>query len=127
METTFSNGTYHSIIRAKERTGLSERKTTRMIGQAWEKGKRAREFSSMEKSYLEQKEFGGHTAVAYNNYCYIFCEEGFCITLFPLPGWFGKKKRFDGKERIRDLHKYCKNYSYLTSYTSNDELEIGYA
>jgi hypothetical protein len=28
--------------------------------------------------------------------------------MYDLPAWFGKKKRFNGKERIRDFRKYEK-------------------
>ena len=51
------------------------------------------------------------TAIAYNNFCYIVSEEGFCVTLYPLPVWFGKKKHFNGKERIRNMKAYARNYA----------------
>ena len=114
MTTIISYTTCHSIDRAKERAGLNERKATKMIEQALKRGKSANEFNSMEKSYLEKQGQGNCTAIAYNNFCYIVNENGFCVTLYPLPVWFGKKKRFDGKEKIRNPKKYRKNYDFYS-------------
>lgn len=114
MINTINYTTYHSIDRAKERAGLNERKATKMIELALERGKSANYFSSMEKSYLESEGYDGCTAIAYNNFCYIVNENGICVTLYPLPAWFGKKKRFDGKEKIRNPKKYSKNYGFYS-------------
>ena len=112
MTTTINYTTCHSIDRAKERARLNERKATKMIEYALKRGKSANDFNSMERSYLEKEGQGGCTAIAYNNFCYIVNENGFCVTLYPLPVWFGKKKRFDGKEKIRNPKKYSKNYDF---------------
>ena len=114
MTTAINYTTYHSIDRAKERAGLNERKATKMIELALERGKSASDFSSMEKSYLDSEGYDGCTAIAYNNFCYIVNENGICVTLYPLPAWFGKKKRFDGKEKIRNPKKYSKNYGFYS-------------
>lgn len=108
MTTATNHTTYHSIDRAKERAGLNERKATKMIEHALERGKSASDFSSMEKNFLESGGHNGCTAIAYNNFCYIVNENGICVTLYPLPTWFGKKKHFNGKEPIRNYKKYCK-------------------
>lgn len=105
-----SMATVHSLNRAKDRLSINEKKAERMINQAIKKGKRASEFSSRERRFLEREASGGSEAIAYNNYCYIISENGFCITMYPLPAWFGKKKRFDGKEHIRNI----KNMSETT-------------
>ena len=120
MTTAINHTTYHSIDRAKERAGLNERKATKMIELALERGKNANDFSSMEKRYLESKRYVGCSAIAYNNICYIVNENGICVTLYPLPTWFGKKKLFNGKEKIRNPKKYSKNYEYY-----NHEIEYG--
>ena len=62
----------------------------------------------MERSFLEGECKYGNTAIAYNNFCYIFSAEGVCVTLYPLPVWFGKKKQFNGKEKVRNPKKYTK-------------------
>lgn len=100
--------TIHSIERAKERIGLNEKKATKQIALALERGKAAQEFRSMERSFLEGECKYGNTAIAYNNFCYIFSEDGVCVTLYPLPIWFGKKKQFNGKEKVRNPKKYTK-------------------
>lgn len=105
-----SMATVHSLVRAKDRLNLNEQKAERLINQAIKKGKRASEFSSWERRFLEEESSDGSEAIAYNNYCYIISENGFCITMYPLPAWFGKKKRFDGKEHIRNIKNYTRNY-----------------
>ena len=105
--------TYHSVIRAMERGSIKNpRSAEKSIALALRKGKRASDFSSWERSYLIKEAFDDCTAIAYNNFCYIVNSNGVCVTLYPLPVWFGKKKRFDGKERIRNCKKYQRNYQY---------------
>ncbi|MGN0487350.1 MAG: hypothetical protein ACI4GB_08985 [Acutalibacteraceae bacterium] len=103
--------TVHSVERAKERAGLNERKAYKMIDHALERCKRAEDFTSWERDYLKGECKGNTTAIAYNNFCYIVNEEEFCVTLYPLPAWFGKKKHFNGKERIRNMKAYSRNHT----------------
>ncbi len=116
MTTTISYASIHSLTRAKERAGLNERKAERQISRAMRDGKPADAFSSWERSYLEKEAYGDCTAIAYSGFCYIVNSNGFCVTMYPLPAWFGKKKHFDGKERIRNVKTYAKhhanNYDY---------------
>lgn len=109
--TTESMATIHSIARAKERAGLNERRAYKMIDLALERGKTAEDFTSWERDYLLNEGKADTTAIAYNNFCYIVSDEGFCVTLYPLPAWFGKKKHFNGKERIRNMKTYARNYA----------------
>ena len=109
--TTVSMATIHSIDRAKERAGLNERRAYKMIDLALERGKTAEDFTSWERDYLLNEGKADTTAIAYNNFCYIVSDEGFCVTLYPLPAWFGKKKHFNGKERIRNMKTYARNYA----------------
>ena len=100
---------FHSLKRAKERIGYNKRNAEKEIERALTRGKRAEEYTSWEREYL-QGECGETTiAVAYNNFCYIVSETGICVTLYPLPVWFGKKKHFDGKEKIRNMKAYMRN------------------
>lgn len=106
----------HSIDRARERCNLKRDKAAmRNIQLAYERGKRAADLTSWERDYLLAEAHGDCTAIAYNRYCYIVSATGVCVTVYPLPRWFGQKKHFDGKERIRDYKKYVRNhttYSY---------------
>jgi hypothetical protein len=112
--TTFSNATVHSIVRSKERLGLNERRAEKTIQLAIERGKDYTEFnSSRERKYLEQHTDSEVYAVAYNGYCYIINNTGFCITVYELPEWFGKKKQYDGKTKIKNMKAYYRNYSDL--------------
>jgi hypothetical protein len=104
--------TYHSIERAKERYSASEKTAAKNIHLALERGKRADEFKSYEREYLERVGKDGAFALAYNNFCYIVNENGFCITMYPLPVWFGRKRHYDGKQYIRNIKAYARSHSY---------------
>lgn len=106
--------TVHGAIRAKERQNLKNiRSVEKNVQLAIQRGKRAEDCTSWERSFLAQEAREGYTAVAYNSFCYIFGDGGSCITMYPLPAWFGKKKAFDGKERIRNYKRY---YRFHTAY-----------
>lgn len=101
--------TSHCNERAMERYNLrNEKAIEKNINRAYTQGKRAEDYSSWERNYLNSKTHDCMVAVVYNGFCYIFNEFGVCVTMYDLPAWFGKKKRFDGKERIRDIRKYDK-------------------
>lgn len=101
--------TKHCVDRMKDRLGVNERKAEKRILDAIERGSTAEAFSSWERSFLAKEAHGDCTALAYNGYCYIVNANKVCITLYPLPAWFGKKKHFDGKEKIRNVKKYYNN------------------
>lgn len=102
--------TYHSVQRVMERCNLpNQRAAVKNIHRAAQKGVRAEDCTSWEQSYLRVEGRYGCEAIAYNGFCYIFNQEEICVTVYPLPKWFGKKKHFDGKERIRDYRKYYKS------------------
>ncbi len=102
--------TKHSVVRMKDRLGVNERKAKKRISDAIKRGLRAEAFSSWERSFLTKEAHGDCTALAYNGYCYIVNDDNICVTLYPLPAWFGKKKHFDGKEKIRNVKKYYNNH-----------------
>lgn len=114
--TVFSNASIHSLKRAKERAGLNEKAAEKQIARAMRDGKCADAFSSWERSYLEKEAYGDCVAVAYSGFCYIVNSDGLCVTMYPLPVWFGKKKQFDGKERIRNPKTYAKFHSSKYGY-----------
>lgn len=105
-----SGMTKHSVYRMKERLGINERKAKKRLFDAVERGTSAEAFSSWEHSFLVGQSRNNCVAVAYNGYCYIIGEDKVCVTLYPLPVWFGKKKHFDGKEKIRNVKKYYKTH-----------------
>ena len=109
----------------------NERSAAKNIALALVRGKDASEFSSWERDYLNRICSKDCTALAYNNYCYVVTSEGVCVTMFALPVWFGKKKRFDGKEHIRHCKKYQRNhrsydYEDLMDESNMDSLEDSY-
>ena len=100
--------THHGFVRAKERCNMkSVQKVENNVRRALERGRRSDSFSSWERSYMEKANKANCSAVAYNGFCYIFNEFDQCITILNLPAWFGKKRRFDGKVRIRNYKQYC--------------------
>lgn len=113
--------TLHSIERAQERRNLkTKRAAVKNIQLALERGKRAEDCTSWERAYLQNEARDNSIAIAYNGFCYIVGESRVCVTLYALPSWFGKKKHFNGKERIRDYKKYCKgNGFYNEKYLLN--------
>ena len=113
MTTTYEFASYHSIVRAKERLGYNKRNAEKQIELAMSRGKTADEFTSWERDYLKGECGDATTAIAYNNFCYIVSDTGICVTLYPLPVWFGKKKHFNGKEKIRNMKSYMRNNSMM--------------
>ena len=102
-----SLATYHSIIRTKDRMNEKNiRSAEKNISLARSRGKTARDYTSWEREYLIHETRDDCLPVAYRGHCYIFNAADVCVTMYPLPAWFGKKKQFSGKERIRDMKKY---------------------
>jgi len=111
--------TYHCIERIKERCGIKSEETIRKnIAMAMYRGKCAEDFSGRERAYLTEQCRDEYSATAYNGFCYIFSEGRFCVTVYPLPKWFDKHNRFDGKERIRNQRKYWRNNPYADVYAA---------
>lgn len=101
--------TIHSVERVCERQNIkSKAKAMRKIQKALERGSGAECFQSWERKYMEEKKKGNCSPIAYDQYCYIVSEDGICVTVFSLPKYFGKRKHFDGKEKIRNVKKYEK-------------------
>ena len=113
--------TYHSIQRAKERTGFNLKSSERFIETALRRGRGAEAFSAKEKDYLLQKEAKeGCRMLVYNLFCFIVAADDACITMYPAPNWFGKKKYHDGKREIKDIKKYMRYYDWF-----EQEVEYG--
>lgn len=102
--------TKHSIERMKSRLNINERKAEKRLFDAITRGECADAFSSRERAFLANEGRNGCVAVAYDGYCYILNADNICVTLYPLPAWFGKKKRFDGKTKIRKVKRYYRNH-----------------
>jgi len=105
--------TIHSLIRAKERIGLSNVKAESYIEKAMERGKRYSDYhTAAERNWLEKQNHPGSHALAFEKYCFIISDDQACITMYNLPTWFGnhKHKHYAGKERIRHLSKYRRHH-----------------
>ncbi len=103
--------TIHSIQRANERTRYSGKAAERFIQNGIVRGKAAEDFSQQESAYLAGLARGNCVAKAYNGYCLIISEQGDCVTLYELPEWFGKKRHYDSKIRIRNPKRYAASHT----------------
>lgn len=102
--------TLHGVERAKQRVGIKGvRAAERQTQLALKRGKTADDLTSWERNYLRSiARDDSVIPVAYNGFCYIISlTNGTCVTMFPLPAWWGKKKNCVGKIRIRNPKKYA--------------------
>ena len=60
---------FHSIERSKERIGYNKRLAEKEIDRALTRGKRAEDYTSWEREYLQGACGETTIAVAYNNFC----------------------------------------------------------
>ena len=98
--------TIHSIQRANERTRYNGKTAVRFVEKGIERGKTAEDFNQDEREYLTNCAYGNCIAKAYNGFCLIISEDGDCVTLYRLPEWFGKKRHYNRKTRIRNAKRY---------------------
>ena len=98
--------TYHSIQRANERTRYNGKSAIRFIENGITRGKTAEDFTNEERKFLLNTAYDNCIAKAYNGFCLIINESNKCVTLYPLPKWFGKKRYYKGKRRIRNAKRY---------------------
>lgn len=106
--------TQHSILRTKERAKLTSNSAAKFINNAIQFGQDASHFPSKERTYLESKFSDNKKAVYYKGYCFIIADRDVCVTMFPVPSWFGKKSNFDGKIKVRNPKKYFNRYCPLS-------------
>ena len=101
---------HHSLDRAKERLGFNRKYAASIIERGIQRGQTSCSFKSgSEKDWLEKRSRYGFQALAYNGLCIIVSPEGTCVTVYKLPTWFGKKVRFDHRnKRIRNSARYQK-------------------
>ncbi len=108
--------TLHGMERSKERLNLNTKNAARQMELALERGIRAADCSStLERRFLADRCLDDSEAIAYNGCCFIVnTQTKTVITVYPLPAWWGKRKRYVGKERVRKARAY---------YRMNDEYD----
>ena len=97
--------TNHSLERAAERTRYSGKSAEHFIRNGITRGKTAEAFTHREHEWLTGLAREGCIPKVYNGYCLIVSGDGVCVTLYELPGWFGKKRRYDGDKPIRNAKR----------------------
>ena len=98
--------TIHSIERVNERTRFNGKTAIRFLENGIARGKLTDEYSQKERKYLESLARDNCVAKTYNGFCLIISEYGTCVTIYKLPEWFGKKRYYDGKKRVRNIKRY---------------------
>ena len=102
------NTTNHSLQMAHKRLGLNERAARCNITLAYERGRHMDAFCGKDFRYLLGKCEAGCEPVVYQSAIYIFSPDGTCVTLYPLPRWFGEPRHYDGKRKVRDAYRWMK-------------------
>lgn len=111
--------TKHCLERIRKRVNLSNSAACKFVSRAVLYGNTAEEFSSAERSYLQNLSCNGSYALVYSDFCFIFSEDEVCITVYHVPKWFGKRSKYIGKTRIKNPKKYCNYYCREAEYTIN--------
>ena len=72
-----------------------------------EKQKEDQKLSRLAQLY-KHLETEGKTVLYHAGYCFVLGDDFICITMFPVPKWFGKKTKHCGKTYVRRPKKYFK-------------------
>ena len=114
--------TLHALQRTNERTGFNLKTSERFISNAIQRGKGAENFIDRERHYLLQAAEDSKKALVYNSYCFIISADNICITMFPVPKWFGKKMQYSCKNKI----KRTRNYQRHKDFYQMEENDYGF-
>ncbi len=108
----YKYSTRHGIERTRERRHLKkDRRVMKDLRLAIQRGRSAEDFSGLEKSYLANAAKGNSYALAYNGFCYIIGgDDNRCVTMFALPGWFGKRKKIIHTKETRNYKQVCEEH-----------------
>jgi hypothetical protein len=113
--------TFHAVRRSKERIDFNEKTSGRFIENAFKRGLSAESFSARERNFIRKRDKkDGCKAVVYNDYCFIFNADGYCVTMYRVPKWFGKTL-YDGKQEIKNVKKYMR----LNNLFDKEEVRYG--
>jgi len=117
----------HAMRRAIERTGFNHSLSERIISKAIEKGKPSDGFKGNERRYLQSKEAKGQCETrVYLSFIFIVDTAGFCVSMYPTPDWFGKKKHFNGKVKINNPRKYPRYYIMFNEDVAYHQMNLRY-
>lgn len=98
--------TIHALVRAKDRCKIKNiRSAQRNMTLALQRGKREADCTAQERSYLRDQSRDNCTAIAYNGFCYIVNKRNVCVTILPLPEWFGRNEYRSKRPRIREYEQ----------------------
>ena len=103
--------TKHCYQKLKERCSIKNHKSAqKKVELAFTKGKRFSDYTEDKRQYLLSKEQNLCQAVVYDKFCYIFNQNNACVTVYKLPEWFSKRKKYVGKEMIKNEKRYSRKY-----------------
>ena len=81
--------TLHCYIRGEERFGYSYDETENHTKRAFEKGRTSDAYEGREQKYLRRREDDELLVRVHGNAVYLFNADGFCVTMYEKPSWFG--------------------------------------
>lgn len=96
--------TRHYLDRAKERVGYNEKRATKLLSNAIDRGITEKQCKySSDRCFLENRNSDNCKAIAYNGWCFIIDKNSNrCMTIVPLPKDFGRKKRYYEVKKMND-------------------------
>lgn len=106
--------TMHGLQRTMEWLGMNREQAARCIENAWTRGKTMDDLKhSRQRHYLEVRDGrcrAGHSEFRlYQDHLFIFTpDQGMLITTYPTPRSFNRKRLYAGKERVRNVRRFCR-------------------
>jgi len=98
--------TNKGISKLQSFTNLNDKACMKLIRRAYANGINLKDLSSEERHYFESYiNSSNRTALIYGDYCYVFAGS-YCINVLRQP----KKRKYRGKDKIKNLKKYSKHY-----------------
>lgn len=102
----------HGLLRVMARFDVNEKRATKIIHRAWEKGKVTKELPLChQREYMTRHKILMHNGYSdlrvYQNHLFVFAPSGKFITVYPLPKNFDKHKCYDrNKQPVRNFNNY---------------------
>jgi len=102
--------TYTSLKKAQDWANLNENSAKKLIRRAAVNGQDISTLPVKERKFCEtQLSNDNRKALVYSGFGFVFTTDNYCVNMFKLPKWFGKKALyFDGQTKIKNPKKYIK-------------------
>ena len=102
----------HCFARGYQRFDLSAADVVNITERAYFRGKASGDYSGKESRYLRRKEAcGGCDVRVLAGIIFVFDSLELCVTMYPVPAWFGKERRHAAK-RGEDTYEEISGSGY---------------